>query len=223
LVVVGILVRMRIELPNAPGSLAVVASVIADHGGNITAIDVHEGSPGRAVDEMTIEFGDNVDLGEVRRQIGLRASGQVLSHQTASPVDLIVRVLGRLTEALGADDYDKDETLRRGVAALCATPAVWVRSAQDAMTHQAGRLAIEHPGNAMVARTNEALPPLGETVNGEAWLLAVAERRAESPRVVLVARPVTQGFTPTEASRVEALVALHTELDLIRTPASAGG
>jgi acetolactate synthase regulatory subunit len=197
-------VRLRVEIDDTPGSLARVAGVVADHGGNITAVDVHQSGGASAVDEMTVEFPDAVDLAGLRNDIARRTPARVVSHQTASPVDLVVRVLNRFTTSAGSSG---GELLRRLVADLCATPAVWTFPPETAGAYEAGRLALAHPGTAVVVRTSEQLPPLGDTISGEACVLAVAGVRSADRAVVLVARPVSQGFTATEAARVEAAVA----------------
>src|SRR5258708_40083614 len=75
-------VRLRVEIDDTPGSLAEVAGVLADHGGNITAIDVHQDGRLSAVDEMTVEFPDQVDLTLVRTEVARRTRARVVSHQT---------------------------------------------------------------------------------------------------------------------------------------------
>jgi hypothetical protein len=199
---VGLSVRLRIELADRPGSLAEVAGVIAGQGGNITGIDIHPGS-GSAVDEVTVEFGSHVDLREVRRAIVASGSAKVLSHQAATPVDLLTRVVRRLTGLLDSDAWD--EELRRTIAELFATPAAWVLSPDEA----AGYGAVAGPAEATVVRSTRRLPPLGDTIDGEAWVLAVSTVTAQGPRVIVVARPTTQGFTPTEVARLEAVAALQ--------------
>jgi hypothetical protein len=221
---VSLRVRLRIELNDAPGSLAQVAAIIADHGGNITGLDVLEGSRSSAVDDVTVEFGEPTDLTGLRRELTSSGAARVLSHQTASPVDLLVRVLRRLAEIVPGSTEQSDDLLRRGVAELCATPAVWVCGPMTALDSDAGRLAMEHPGEGAVVRTAQPLPPLGYTASGEAWLLAVAERAdVRAQRVVLVSRPLTQAFTTTEVARVEALVAVHQRLDSLASQAGERG
>jgi hypothetical protein len=215
---VAALVRLRIELANAPGSLAGVADVIADNAGNITAIDLQSATAERAVDEVTVEFAETTNLAEVRRQIDRTGLARVLSYQTASRVDLVVRVLQRLTQALGTARGGESESLRRGVAELLATPAVWVLPADAARAYRAGRRALDEPGTAVTVDTDEELPTLGETISGEASLLALANRARSD--VLLVARPVAQGFTATETSRVEAFVAFYEAAEAVtRVPA----
>jgi hypothetical protein len=213
-----LVVRLRIEVADSPGSLAQVAAIIAEHGGNITAIDVQQGWPSSAVDEVTIEFAEAAKLAELRRHLTESGAARVLSHQTAIPVDLVVRVLRRLADVLPASDDERDQGLRRGIAELCSTPAVWVSPPAVAVRYAAGRLALERPGESALVRTSERLPPLAETKSGLAWLLAVANSApGERQRVAFVARPLTQDFTATEMSRVEALMALHDQIETLRS------
>ena len=96
----SLVVRLRIELADRPGSLADVAAVIGAQGGNILSIDAFDAADGRAVDEITVEVPDDLDLAVLRSQIAAATDAQVLSHQRARVVDPIVRVLRRAAEAL---------------------------------------------------------------------------------------------------------------------------
>src|SRR6516162_7544280 len=114
----GVMVRLRIKLADSPGSLAQVAAIIGEHGGNITAIDVQEGSPASAIDEVTVEFQEESDLQILRGHLSESGAATVVSHQTANRADLVVRTLQRLTDVLAASAEERDEGLRRGVAEL---------------------------------------------------------------------------------------------------------
>jgi acetolactate synthase regulatory subunit len=209
---VNLVVRLRIELADRPGSLADVAAVIGAHGGNIVSIDAFDAADGRAIDEITVEVPDELDLAVLRSQIAAATDAHVLSHQRARVVDPIVRVLRRAAEALDRAGDNRAEGLREAVADLCGTPAAWILDPEDVAAYEAGREALAHPGRAVIGQTAAKLPPLGETVTGEASIVAVAVTVGERPAAVLVARSKAQGFTPTEAERVEALVALYARL-----------
>jgi hypothetical protein len=220
----SLLVRLRIELADSPGALAQVAAIIAAHGGNISAIDVQQSSISSAVDEITVEFAEATDLALLRRRLGASGAARVLSHQTADPADLVVRVMQSLSRLLVAPVAERDRELRRGIAELCATPAVWVTNAAEACGFEAGRMALASRGEAIVARSQEALPPWAGTVSGDVFLLAIADRVASvTERVVFVARSPAQGFTATEVRRVEELMALHAQLEAVRLQPAAGG
>jgi len=210
----SVLVRLRLELADSPGSLAQVAAIIGEHGGNITAIDVQEGSPASAIDEVTVEFQEESDLQILRGHLSESGAATVVSHQTANRADLVVRTLQRLTDVLAASAEERDEGLRRGVAELCSSPVVWISTPADATVYGAGKLAIERESEPVLVRSDEPLPAVAGTITGTAWLLAVANGVSGSrQRVVFVARPDSQEFTTTEISRVEALVALHRRID----------
>ena len=210
----SVLVRLRLELADSPGSLAQVAAIIGEHGGNITAIDVQEGSPASAIDEVTVEFQEESDLQMLRNHLGESGAATVVSHQTANRADLVVRTLQRLTDVLPASAEERDEGLRRGVAELCSTPVVWISTPADAIRYGAGKLALERAAEPVLVRSDEPLPAVAGTITGPAWLLAVANGvSGPRQRVVFVARPESQEFTTTEISRVEALVALHRRID----------
>ena len=220
--VMTVLVRMRVELDDTPGCLAKVATVIGHYGGNITGVDVQSGWEDRVVDELTVEFADTVDILEVRRQIAKSAGAVVISHQTASRVDLLVKTMRELSESLADPPEHGLERLRRGLAALCGTPAAWIASADVAAASEVGRQAVASPGAAFVGRGRPGLPRYGDTIAGESSLLAIAIDPSPSGPVMLIARSVAQSFTTTEAERVEALVEFHVRLRQRLTPAPEG-
>jgi hypothetical protein len=219
---VAVVVRLRLEIADVPGALARAAAIIADHGGNITAVDVQHAADAVAVDEVTVEVGELTDLSKLRRALNDSRSVRVVALQSANPEDLVVRVLRRLTDVLAAPGHDPGLELRRAVAELCATPAVWVTTAAEASRSVAGRRAVVTPGEAVLVQTDERLPALADTVTGEAWLLAVAGRAsAGEQRVVFVARPVKQRFSATEIGRIEATIALHNQVERLRAAPGA--
>ena len=138
----SLVVRLRIELADRPGSLADVAAVIGAQGGNILSIDAFDAPDGRAVDEITVEVPDDLDLAVLRSQIAAAADAHVLSHQRALVVDPIVRVLRRAAEAVDRAGDDQADGLRDAVADLCATPAAWILDRDEAAAYEAGREAL---------------------------------------------------------------------------------
>ena len=199
---------MRIELEDSPGGLARVAAAIGRHEGNITGVDVLHVDSDVVIDDLTVEFGDDVDLFAVQQEIAATAVARVISHQRASPSDPVTKMARDLTASLACQPGLLSEELRRLVAQLCGTPAAWLLSHSDARRFEVARLAMANPGTACVARSSAPLPPLGETIAGESFLLAVAI----SDQVVMVARSTAQRFTATEVERVEALVEFHVRL-----------
>jgi hypothetical protein len=218
------LVRLRVELADSPGSLATVAGVIARHGGNITAVDVQRSLPTTAVDEIVVDFPDDVELAQLRRAIADSGAATLLSHQSARRVDPVVQLLQRAVEVLRAPALAPEEALTAAVAELCSSPAVWVSTAGDADQYETGRFALKEHG-AVTIRSRDVPPPLrGALPEGEVWLLAVPDLDLDGqPRVIFVARPLDLAFTATEISRIEALTLLYDELGRLREAAGSGG
>jgi hypothetical protein len=219
------LVRLRIELDDRPGSLAGVASAIAARDGNITAIDVLEAENGRVVDEFTVDVPDDLDMARLRSEIAGIRDARVLSHQRTELVDPIVRLLRRLTGSLDRLPRGAADELCQGIADLCETPAVVVLDKDAAAGYDVGRHAIDDPGRAVMAGTAERLPSFGEAMAGELAVVAVAMTISGAPVVTMAARPLAQGFTPTECHRIEAMVVLHERLFAVvdSAHAEAGG
>jgi hypothetical protein len=211
-------VRLRVELADTPGSLAGVAAAIGAYGGNIVAIDALQSGEGMVVDEITVDLPDGGQLDAMRRAVGARTDARVISYQLAAAVDPMVRLLQRLGDLLDTVPAGKTDGLRRTLADVCNTPAVWVMSVDQAVHYRAGRAALRDPGAAVVQRTAETLPPLGESITGEAALLAIALLSGDA--VALVGRSAEQGFTATEGSRIEAVVALYERLTTVMRPAA---
>lgn len=211
----GKLIRLRILLADVPGSLARVTAIIAEHG-DITAIDLQQVAPSSAVADITAEVHKMGELTPLRRSLRESGAVRLVSHQIATPVDPVVGVLRRLVSVLKSSSYDRDEELKLGVAELCAVPSVWVSSPEDAARYLAGRLALERHGGAVVVRTAELPAAIAATFSGKAWLLAVTDPSpALGQRVVFVARPSTQEFSTTETSRIEALMAVHEQVEVL--------
>jgi predicted amino acid-binding ACT domain protein len=212
---VGTHVRLRIALADRPGSLARVAAIIAEHNGNITSVDVHRAGVVAAVDDVVVEFPDDADLLKLRNDFTASGAGTLLSHQAAHAVDPIVSTLMRAAQMLGARPEDPEAELVHSVAELCASPVVWVSSIEEADTFEAGRFALERSG-AIALRTSELPGELAERLPGEVWLLAVPDPEIlTAGRVVFVARPLSNEFTSTEIARIEAVMALHDQVERI--------
>jgi hypothetical protein len=218
------LVRLRVELADSPGSLARVAGVIAGHGGNITAVDVQRSHPATAVDEIVVDFPDDVELAHLRQAIADSGAATLLSHQAARRVDPVVQLLHRAVEVLQSPLSSPEEALTGALAELCSSPAVWVSTADEADQYETGRFALKEHG-AVTIRSREVPPPLRHALpEGEVWLLAVPDLDLSGqPRVVFVARPLDLAFTATEISRIEALTLLYDELVRLRNAAGPAG
>jgi UTP:GlnB (protein PII) uridylyltransferase len=70
---------VRVELPDRPGALGLVASRIGAVGGDIVAVDILQRVDGRAVDEFVVQLPDGhpTDLltAEIHEVDGVRVTG----------------------------------------------------------------------------------------------------------------------------------------------------
>src|SRR5690349_16682932 len=104
------LVRLRVALPDKPGALGRLASVIADLGGNITAVDVHRSGVLSAIDDLTVEFPEEPDMGRVSDVLSRNGAATLLSHQVTQPVDPVVAVLRRAGEMISSRSGNPEES-----------------------------------------------------------------------------------------------------------------
>jgi predicted amino acid-binding ACT domain protein len=205
--------RLRVELPDRPGALAKVASVIAAHGGNLVGIDVQEVEHDSAIDELVVDVPDGVDLTALRAALLESGAGVLVSHQAgAQQVDPVLRSLRWACAMVAAGPDGADEELTRAVAEATGTSAAWVCNTNDAAALETGKLALTR-GGPVSHRTSDIPATRAPGVTGEAWLLAVPDARLDPHRVAFVVRPVEDRFTATEVARVEALLGLRRQLD----------
>jgi hypothetical protein len=203
--------RLRVELPDQPGALATVASVLAGHDGNVVSLDIHEVDGAKAVDEIVVEAPDDWDVASVRRGIGAAGAELLSCAPAVDRADPMVRAL-RFAGALVASDPSRD-TLELGRAVLEVTSAssAWVSLRAEALGFEAGRRALAHDG-AVVLRTDDLPPSVKWDARGPLWVLAVPDGRLSAELVAFATRPLALRFTTSEITRVEALLALHAVL-----------
>jgi hypothetical protein len=205
--------RLRVELPDRPGALAKVASIIASHGGNLVGIDVQEVEAESAVDELVVDVPDGVDHEALRRSLVESGAGVLLSHQAgAHQVDPVLRSLRWACAMVAAGPEGADQELARAVAEVSGTGSAWVCGLVDAGLYETGRLALAR-GGPVSHRTTDIPAERVPGATGEMWLLAVPDARLDPRRVAFVARPPAERFTATEVARVEALLGLRRQLD----------
>ncbi len=210
-----VLLRLRISMPDQPGALARVATIIASHGGNITSIDVQQANTEFAVDELLVDFSGEPDMVGLREALATDGDTILVSHQQTERIDPIVASLRHVVGLLESRSEDAEAALARGVAELCSSPVAWISAADEAARYDAGRFAMERQG-VVIMKTTELPAHLAERLPGEVCLLAMPELdRANQRRVIFVARPVGNDFTATEVARIEALSGVHAALTRI--------
>jgi hypothetical protein len=205
-------------MPDQPGALGRVATIIASHGGNITSIDAQRATSEFAVDELLVDFSSEPDLARLREDLAGDGDTLLVSQQVTETIDPIVASLRHVSELLRSGSSDPDAALARSVAELCSSPVVWVSTADEAVHYDAGRFAMERQGVVMMT-TTELPADLAERLPGEVLLLALPDlERADQPRVVFVARPIGNDFTTTEVGRIETVISLHAAVANLISP-----
>ena len=77
--------RLRVELPDLPGALAKVATVISDLDGDVVSIDIHELDGHHSVDELVVEVLTELDGRVLGAALEAADAGILLSCSPTSP------------------------------------------------------------------------------------------------------------------------------------------
>ncbi len=79
------LARIRISVPDSPGSLGRVTTAIGSAGGDIAGVDVLESETGRALDDVFVHVRDPDHLRAVNAAVGAEAGVSVVGVQQGVP------------------------------------------------------------------------------------------------------------------------------------------
>ena len=201
--------RLRIALPDRPGALGRIGTVVGALGGNVLAIDVQEVDGPAVIDELLVDLPDAVLPADIAAALAHAGAGSLLGAKagTAAP-DQVVGALRWACALTSAGPYGVDKELERAVAEVCGCPNVWLADVEQARQIEASRLALAR-GRPVTHRTSDIPMAMGMVAAPEVWLLAVPDARIEPARVALVARPLPDRFSVSEIERVGALLSLR--------------
>jgi hypothetical protein len=103
----NVLARLRISVPDRPGSLGRVTSAIGSAGGDIAQVHVLESEAGRALDDVFVQVRDVAQLDRLSRTVGALAGVTIQGVQAPAPpvtghteLELVHQVLSRPGRAL---------------------------------------------------------------------------------------------------------------------------
>jgi hypothetical protein len=201
--------RLRVELPDLPGALARVATVISEHDGDVVSIDIHELDGHQAVDELVVEVLTDLDGRALGAALEAADAGILLSCTPAAARE--EPVLEALTWARALADANDPGAVGRVLASACHSAKVWVAPIDDAREVPAGRLALAR-GAPLMQRSHDLPEPLGGRPASTMWLLAVPDAQPNTRCIAFLARPGSLRFTASEVARVASLMALHRTL-----------
>lgn len=101
------LARLRISVPDRPGSLGRVTSAIGSAGGDIAKVDVLESEAGRALDDVFVTVRDAAHLDRLTRTVGALAGVVIQGVQHPAPpatghtdLELVQQVLSQPSRSL---------------------------------------------------------------------------------------------------------------------------
>jgi hypothetical protein len=198
--------RLRVELPDLPGALAKVATVISDLDGDVVSIDIHELDGHQAVDELVVEVLTELDGRVLAGALERAGAGALLScSPTKTGTEPVLDALAWAREIVEAQD---DAALTRVLAAACQSSAVWIAPIDEAREVSAGRLALAR-GAPLVQRSVDLPERLGSRAVSPMWLLAVPDGQPHPRCIAFLARPGSLRFTASEVARVDALMAIN--------------
>jgi hypothetical protein len=201
--------RIRVELPDLPGALAKVATVVADFNGDIVSIDIHELDGHQAIDELVVEVLTPLDSRVLADALEGVGAGTLLS---CAPTKVGTEpVLDALTWAREIVQAPDDAALTRVLATACHSSAVWVAPINEGREVAAGRLALAR-GAPLVQRSMDLPERIGSRAMSPMWLLAVPDGQPHPRSIAFLVRPGSLRFTASEVARVEALMAINRSL-----------
>jgi hypothetical protein len=198
-----------VELPDLPGALAKVATVISELDGDVVSVDIHELDGHQAVDELVVEVLTELDRRVLATALEEAGAGTLLSCAPATDrVEPVLDALGWAQEI--AETYEMS-AVGRVLASACHSSRVWVAPIDEAREVPAGRLALAR-GAPLVQRSHDLPGPLGGRPASPMWLLAVPDGQPQTRSIAFLARPGSLRFTASEVARVDALMGLHRTL-----------
>jgi hypothetical protein len=200
-----VLARIRLSVPDRPGSLGTVTSAIGAVGADIVKIDVLESESGRALDDVFVVVRDVTHLTSVRARLDNMASITVTGLQYPAPpvtghaeLELVDQVLSRPERGL--------QTLVDGAPhAFGADWAALVEYGPDAVVLGVLAISVHSPGPDSVVITSPSrlasirmTPPGSDSPYGGAALVPIGS----GPLALVLVREEGPEFHRSELWRV---------------------
>lgn len=206
------MLRVRVELVDAPGALAGIATALAALGVDVVAVDVLEVDGRSVVDEIVLRLPEQVTPQDVEDALRLAGAVDVLSILSgARSADPAVAALD-VTRAMLSSPWDADAP-GRALAQVSYADVGALVDIGEAARFPLARRALD-TGIPAAGRAGPDASPLAMATG---WVLWVAPQVDDPVRLAVVARRLNVRFSATEAARLRALTGL---LDLLsRVPA----
>jgi hypothetical protein len=214
--------RLRIELPDRPGALAALGTIVARHDANIVSVDIHEVEGPTAIDDIVVHVPDGWEPGRLSAALTEASTATLLSAQrlSVSP-DAVLATLRSCVAMLRADADGLDRECVAALALVSPGSIAWLAEPAAAGRIEAGRLALERAESTILrsADLGDRSPKEGDAgwLSEPGWVLAAPDDHLEPTVVAFVARPASLRFSSTEVERVEALLRFRRTLTATRS------
>jgi hypothetical protein len=202
------MLRVRVELADVPGALAVLTTAVAALGVDVAAVDVLEVDGRSVVDEVLLRLPQQVSAQEVRDVLRVSGADVLSCREVPTARDPAVAALELAGSVLMLEEQDLGAALA-GVAYADAGALVPVE--------EAGRypLALRALADGVPA-TGPAGPVAAPLPLAAGWVLWVAPQVPEAGQLAVVGRRMDVRFAATEAARLRALVTLLEQVRRVR-------
>lgn len=197
------LLRVRVELVDAPGALSGVTAGLAALGVDVAAVDVLEVDGLTVVDELLLRLPAGASAEDVEEVLRLGGAVDVLSTACGkASTDPAVRALELARSVLIAPGDGGAPGLALAQSAY-ADSGMWV-DVGEASRYPLARRAVAEG----VPASGRAHPDASPLALPTGWVLWVAPQVADPTRLVVVGRRLNVRFAATEAARLRAFATL---------------
>ena len=191
------------ELVDAPGALAGLASSLAALSVDVAAVDVLEVDGRTVVDELLLRLPPGITAQDVEDVVRMAGAVDVLSAVESKPAaDAAVRAFELARGVLSAPG-DADAPGLALARSAYADAGMWLEveaAARYPLAHRALEDGVPASGRADPDASPLALP--------SGWVLWVAPQMPDPTRLVVVGRRLNVRFSATEAARLRAFATL---------------
>ena len=197
------LLRVRVELVDAPGALAGLTSALAALGVDVAAVDVLEVDGRTVVDELLLRLPRGTTAQDVEDVLRLAGAVDVLSMVESRPAaDAAVSAFELARSVLSAPG-DADAPGLALARSAYADAGAWVEVGA-AERYPLARRALDDG----VPSSGRAGPDTSPLAMPSGWVLWVAPQVPDPTRLVVVGRRLNVRFSATEAARLRAFATL---------------
>lgn len=202
------MLRVRVELADAPGALAGLTAAVAALAVDVAAVDVLELDGRSVVDEMLLRLPKDVTAQQVRDVLTMSGADVLSCREVVTARDPAVAAL----ELAGSVLTLQDDHLGAALASVAYADAGALVPVEVADRYPLARRALADG----VPATGSAAPEAAPLPGSSGWVMWVAPQLPEPLHLAVVGRRMDVRFAATEAARLRALVTLLEQVRRVR-------